>query len=142
MRNLSYLACPYTQGSTPETTALRKWQILQERHQKANIVAGLLFERGYYIYSPISHGPVLEPHMAPEVADNWQRWMDHCYAMLEHCEEVFILRIRGWEKSLGIQAETQYAREHGLPIYFVDLVVEDIVEGIPEYTINIIASDD
>lgn len=142
MRNLSYLACPYTEGITEQTSPLMKWQIQQDRHLKANIAAGLLFEQGYRVYSPISHGPVLEPYMSTSSAGDWVKWMDHCYAMLEHCEEVFVLRIKGWWCSKGVKAEIKYAKEHNLPVYFVDLIVEDIVEGVIKYSICISDEND
>ena len=116
-RNLVYLATAYTQG-TDKLSKRAATKLKKERHKASNQAAAKMFEMGITVYSPITHGPLLEPLMSPEAADDWSRWIVHCLSILEHCAEVWVFCQEGWDKSAGVKVEVSYAMDHKLPVKY------------------------
>lgn len=108
-RNLTYLACPYSHKD-PE--------IVRERFETICRVAGKLMLRGFLIFSPISHThPIAQYHNMP---GSWEFWKKQDMAFLEHCKEVIVLCVDGWEESVGVTEEIKWASECGLVVRYVD----------------------
>ena len=116
-RNLIYLATCYTQG-TDKLSKRAATKLKKERHKESNKVAAQMFTMGLACYSPITHGPLLEPYMPQEVADDWGLWLKHCLEILQHCAEVWVLCQPGWKESAGVKVEVSYAMDHKLPIKY------------------------
>ena len=107
MRKRIYLAIPYT---GMEEISFRV----------ANSFAGGLIEQGYSVYSPISHShPIAQQTELPnEYA--FYREMDE--SMIElWAESVFVVCLKGWEKSVGVQAELEFAKKLGKEIMFIHI---------------------
>lgn len=110
MSRLIYLACPY---SDPDP-AVRK-----RRFETVNRVAARLMSAGAFIFSPISHThPIAE---AGELPKGWEFWRDYDTEIIRCCAELFVLRLPGWENSVGVTAEMALAAQLGVPITFLDL---------------------
>lgn len=104
-----YLASPYT---APETY-LRKL-----RYKAACEAAAALSRQGHLLFSPIAHSHPVAEYGLPKDFHFWRNW---CLSFLDSWATHFcILKIDGWEKSVGIKAEMEYAREKGLPILSID----------------------
>lgn len=76
--------------------------------------------REYAFVSPIqAYGYVYDP-------ESYDRGMEHCISLLNHCDALWIVCDDGVSK--GVKIERQYAQEHGMPIkeYKTQL---DAVEG-------------
>jgi hypothetical protein len=108
MAELIYLASPY---SHPDP-AMREL-----RYKQACEVAALLMRDGHLVYSPIAHSHPLTAYGLPA---NWDYWRRLDEEMIRRCDALAVLRLPGWEQSVGVQAELALARELGLKIGFVD----------------------
>lgn len=104
---ITYLASPYTHDD-PE--------VMEQRFQDVCKVAAELMREGRHVFSPIAHShPIAQAGKLPV---DWEFWKGYCIAMLSACSDVTVLMLNGWEDSKGIEAETQIAKELGLPIYY------------------------
>ena len=108
MAELIYLASPYSHPNP----AKRQW-----RYELACKVAALLMRDGHLVYSPIVHSHPLTRFRLPAEWDYWRRLDEE---MLRRCDALAVLRLPGWEQSVGVQAELALAKELGLKIGFVE----------------------
>lgn len=99
-----YLASPY---SHPDAA------VRHDRFTYAqNAVVHLLSKREW-TYSPIVHCHTLAvAHNLPMDADAW--W-DYNRAMLAASSGLIVLKIDGWDTSVGVAQELSYARDNNIP---------------------------
>lgn len=111
MTTLYYLASPYN-----HPTQLRR----HERYM-ANVKAlADLLHSGKHIFSPIVHNhPVA---VFRDLGRGWEFWKQYDELMLRKCDGLIVLRLEGWQESVGVQAEIKLAKELGLPIIYMDAV--------------------
>jgi hypothetical protein len=117
MSRLVYLACPY---SHPDPA------VWENRFAAANYMAARLFEAGVLVFSPIGHSHPLAAHGLPGGWDYWRPWGEE---FLRIAKAMVVLRLEGWEKSVGVAAEILFMREAGKPVHFVDPAgpIDDVV---------------
>lgn len=107
---LTYLAAPY---SHPDPA------VVADRVRKTNETAARLFRDGHSVFSPISHThPIFEA--MPSLGGGFQSWADYDNLMIDRCDDVLVLRLPGWEQSVGVRAETEHARATGKPVRYTD----------------------
>lgn len=99
-----YLAAPYTKNKL-------------HGFSKASQAAGCLMDMGYAVFSPVTHGHVIEQHGLINKSQDF--WMDQCIAFLSTCDALVILDIDGHTRSDGVNKEKQYAKENNMPIYYL-----------------------
>lgn len=103
-----YIASPYTHKDP--------W-IREERYLRASRVLTQYLRDKRWAYSPIVHCHELAkvdalPHDA-------EFWREYDFAMLATAAELHVLRIEGWEDSLGVRAEIDEATRLGKRIWFI-----------------------
>jgi hypothetical protein len=103
-----YLASPY---SHPDPA------VRQKRFDAACRAAAALLRVGIPVFSPIAHSHPIAQHGVPGTWAFWQR-IDRQY--LRHCRAVVVLRLPGWDMSVGVQAEVELARQWGIPVIEID----------------------
>jgi len=103
---LIYLASPYTSKSQ----ALTKLRVELVVHA----VAGLL-KKGAIVFSPIVNSHCVDAYLGtcPEL------WYSIDTKYMDRCDELWILMLPGWERSVGIKKELEYAVQKGMPIRYV-----------------------
>jgi hypothetical protein len=87
------------------------------RHLLVTAVGDKLILEGKHIFSPIT-----ESHMYQQYGDaghKWDFWEKHDKLMLRKCDELWVLTLPGWEESVGVQAEIQYANQRKMPIKYI-----------------------
>ncbi len=73
---------------------------------------------GRHVYSPIAHThPIAIMGGLPL---GWDYWEPFDRKMIAACDELWVLQIDGWDRSLGIAAEVQIATELGKTIRYID----------------------
>jgi len=102
-----YLASPY---SHPDP------QVRQARYEAVCRAAAALMREGHAVFSPIAHSHGIARYGLPL---NWEFWERYDLEMLATCEELWVLKLDGWQQSRGVNAEIAAAKTLGKPIRFV-----------------------
>jgi len=104
---LIYLASPY---SHPDK------QVREQRFQAACQQAATMMKAGELVFSPIAH---THPIAAFGLPGDWAFWQRYDRMMLSRCDELAVLPLDGWQKSIGVQAEIAIAKTLKLPVRFI-----------------------
>ncbi len=105
--HLTYLASPY---SHPDPA------VRQARFEAACRAAAELIRRGHLVFSPIAHSHCIAQHGLPM---DWGFWEAQDRWLLAACDELWVLKLDGWQHSRGVQAEIAIARALGKAVRFV-----------------------
>lgn len=103
-----YLGTPYSHPNP---------RVVDYRYQAVTRVAFHLMELGYVVFSPITHS-----HVINQIAGKpgtWEFWKKQDLGVLERCSSLYVYRLPGWEKSVGLQAEIEFAKQAGLGIEYL-----------------------
>lgn len=92
-----YLAVPY---SDPDP-AVREY-----RFNCVNEVALELIKQGHLVFSPISQTHPME--VTTGIRRRFDFWWPYNTAWIDWCEELYVLQLKGWNKSEGVSAEIEY----------------------------------
>ena len=107
-----YIASPY---SDPNAT------VRHQRYLAVSYYVTALFIQKRFPYSPIT----ANHHLALEfdLPSDANSWMAYNFAMLSSASELHVLKLSGWEKSVGVLAEINFwrAARQDLPIHYIDL---------------------
>lgn len=83
------------------------------------MIAAHLATKGYIFFCPI-----IQSHWIAyygEISNtSWEYWKNFDTEMLIRCDALLVATIPGWEKSIGVQAEIQIAKDLKKPIKYVD----------------------
>jgi nucleoside 2-deoxyribosyltransferase len=108
-KKLIYLASPYSH----EIASFR-----EGRFQEACQAAGRLMEAGFFVFSPIAMTHPICVKCKHPFGFEFYKEFDHL--MIDRCDALVILQIDGWSSSVGIAAETEYARKTKKDVYYLD----------------------
>lgn len=104
-----YLAAPYKH---------EKESVIEYRVDQVNKKAAQLMEQGYIIFSSVSHSHPISKYCQVDPC-NSDFWLKQDLPFLHVCDELWIYRLQGWDKSVGIQKEIEYAIRLGKPIRYI-----------------------
>jgi hypothetical protein len=107
-KEITYLAVPYTHKNP---------KIIEKRFIIVNKIAAILMNEGYHIFSPISHSHPIA--LAGKLPTQWEYWGQYDRAFLKCSKNLIVLKLDGWKKSTGVQAEIKIAKEYGIPIKYI-----------------------
>lgn len=116
---LLYLASPYSH----EASLIRR-----ERFIAACEASTALIKQGWLIFSPIVHSVPL--HIYTNFGFKWDDWKDYDLKFVSYCDSFAVLKLAGWEESIGVQAELKYAKDYRKRLFSVDPDTFKISEGI------------
>ena len=108
---LTYLASPYSHPDPIQKV---------ERYRTVCRVAGDLMKRGKTVFSPIAHSHPIEEHFRDKSTEGHDFWLRQDFAVLRHCTEMLVLMLEGWERSVGVAAEVEFAGRCGIPVFYID----------------------
>lgn len=98
-----YLAVPYS--FNPKVS-----------YDKVNNYAGALIKEGHFVYSPISMcHPIAR---CVDLPTGFEYWEAFDYKMIDVCDCMVVLCLKGWQQSKGVIKEIRYAQSKGIPIYY------------------------
>lgn len=98
---LVYLASPYTHNELRVRIA---------RFDAAALASAEIIKAGLNVFSPIVHSHPLTQH---GLNGDWQTWVEIDHDWIRRCDEVWVLELRGWERSVGVRAEIEFAESIG-----------------------------
>ncbi len=78
------------------------------RFKAVNRKAAELMDKGYCVFSPISHSYPISKYCKANPCDH-KFWLAQDLWILDCCEEVHVLCLPGWEESKGVKFEVDRA---------------------------------
>lgn len=98
-----YLAQPYSDPSL---------EVMNDRFEAALAAVAHLVRKHQVVYSPVVHfHSVAAYHDLPRSFEFWETINRH---MMRRADEFYVLRLPGWQQSIGLTAELAYAKLLGL----------------------------
>jgi nucleoside 2-deoxyribosyltransferase len=107
MNKLHYLASPYTH---------KEVEIRKQRAEAVTKAAVDLLHQGVYVFAPISYN---EPWERFNLPGTWEFWCEFDKAFIEKCDSVLVLMLDGWDQSVGVRAEIEFAKKIGKPVNYI-----------------------
>lgn len=101
---LIYLASPYSHKDA---------SVRQHRFEAVCLATGKLMCAGNHVFSPIAHSHPIA--LATDLPTDFSFWDAYCRVMLSRCTKLVVIKLPGWQESVGVQAEIRMAREMGIP---------------------------
>lgn len=103
-----YLASPY---SSPDP------YIREQRYLEIIKVATDLICMGYTLLEPIA----MSHHHAQRfgLPSGYDFWRQRDRRFIEMCDAVLVCMMKGWDKSVGVTDEIEYAKSIGKPVYYL-----------------------
>ena len=113
-----YLAVPYSHPNK---------LIMNIRFETVTFVLAELSRQGKVCFSPITHSHKVSVDFG--VDGEWEFWQSIDFKFLDACQSIIVLKLDGWDRSRGVLAEIEYAKQSGMKLYqitdFDTLIVED-----------------
>ena len=106
----SYMASPYTHEDP---------DVRQRRFEQVCRAAAHMMDEGKVVFSAIAHGHAIEIYGAESRRD-WEFWENQCINMLDTADELLVLTLDGWQDSVGVQREIDYAEDCGIPTRYIN----------------------
>ncbi len=103
-----YLGIPY---SDPDPA------VRQQRFEHSQRCSAQLIQHGYAVISPICMGHSIVS--GTDIPESFEAWKTVCFRMLEASDVLCVLKVEGWEKSIGLHAEIAHAQHLGKPVLFL-----------------------
>lgn len=107
-KKLYYMASPYSHKDR---------SIKESRAVSARTNAVELIKKGFNVFSPISYNESWEYDY--DVPGDWDFWQDVDKGYISRCDCVLVLTLDGYDKSVGVTAEVEYAKEIGCPVFYI-----------------------
>jgi hypothetical protein len=105
-----YLGSPYSHEDI---------RVVQERYRWACEAAARLFERSVLVYSPIAHSHAVN-RMGGLGAQTFQFWQEFDLGMIDRLSGLLVLMLPGWNRSVGLTAEINHARNTGRTVLYIE----------------------
>lgn len=118
--NVYYLATPY---SSKDPAVSQKRYEEQQR-----LLAHLTANLGLLVVAPIE----MCHHLSKtyNLPSGYEYWKKRDRTLISRSDGVIVGKIPGWGGSVGVADEVNYALELGLPVYSLDPITLEIIEGI------------
>lgn len=126
---LLYLASPYTHPDK---------KVMNRRAKEVTECAIKLLLHDIFTFCPISYNSPWSrskwtlPH-------EWTFWEKFDCVFLSRCNGIVVVTLDGWDKSVGVLAELEYAKKLKIPDYYISYedIINDKLDGIKEFETQI-----
>lgn len=97
--------------------------VMEDRYLKTLYATSVLLKCGIWAYSPIVHCH----HMSQVfgMPKDHKFWLDYDRAMILSARGIQVLTLPGWERSVGVKNEIEFALTRGKPITYLSPGVAD-----------------
>ena len=120
-----YLASPF---STPGKGRMDYELLKEERHHTVEYVAMQLYELGFVLVEPIASSYYKSIHF--NAPGNYEYWKVRDRKLIEACDALMVCLMPGWDESVGVTDEIEYAKSLGKGIFYITLKQNDKILGI------------
>jgi len=104
---LIYLASPYSRFKYGTISAC----------DTVTAKAAELMLKGHKIFCPITHSHYIEKSMPARQDGDW--WLEQDFAVLRHCDELWVYKMPGWEDSYGVAEEIKFANKNNIEVKYI-----------------------
>lgn len=113
---MKYLASPYLDQNPA---------VMLKRHNYALEVLTWLTAMRYDVYSPIVNGHPQHVHARnlyrkDTLPTDFKFWRSQNHHHLNHCSDMYILTLDGWQNSAGVIDEIAFCKENGKNMYLLE----------------------
>lgn len=126
-----YLCSPY---SSPTKG------LMQYRYEYVAKRVAEFMKDGITVFSPILHcHPIAEKYNMPR---EFEFWKQHDLTFIDACTEVWVLKMAGYDLSVGIKGEVEYAESLGKKVTYIECgdlgfkCEECEIKGVLDYTVS------
>ncbi len=106
---LVYVALPYTDKDK---------KVIEERVLRFCEIDSQLNLQGVLTVSPILKHLLFDKNK--ELPTDWNFWKNLSYRLLSSCDVLLVLKFDGWEKSTGVQAEIEFAKQKQIETIYLE----------------------
>lgn len=117
---LIYLAVPYTHPNS---------EVVELRFKAVNKMAAKLMKAGAFIFSPISHTHPIAKEGLPK---GWDYWESYDKLMISKCDMMMVLKLPGWEDSVGVAEEILIAKSLPILIQYIEYKPDETFDKLVE----------
>lgn len=107
---LIYIACPFTSPSATVRAA---------NFERANRFAAWAMQKGYTVFSPISHSHPIAEYLPPELLLSFDFWMAMDKPLLRKCDCLWVYPPEAALTSRGVAEEVREAMSCGIPVQYI-----------------------
>jgi hypothetical protein len=107
--HLYYLASPYSHADL---------EVMRTRADVVTKAAVDLLRQNIFVFAPIAYNAPWEKYHLPS---DWTFWQYFDKTFISRSDAIVVLQIDGWEKSVGIAAEIEFAEQSKIPVLYVTL---------------------
>lgn len=104
---LVYLASPY---SHPDS------DVKLQRYKLTTKLSATIMQiyEDVLIFNPITHTHNIA--VLGGFSGGWERWAEFDLRIIDACDELWVHTMVGWQESIGVSAEIEYARKIDIPV--------------------------
>ena len=103
-----YLACPYAHQNP---------LVIKARVLAITKVAAALMHEGHVVFSPLTMSHYIDKY--GNFPRTWEFWQTIDLPFLANCDALYILTLPGWEQSVGVNGEIEFANMNEIPITYI-----------------------
>lgn len=104
-----YLAAPYSHPD--EDIRIARY------NEISSMTVKIMMEDGDHVFSPITYAHPLAVKFG--LSGGWDFWQSFDMEFIRRCDAVAVYMLKGWRESVGVNAEIQFAKEIGKPIWYL-----------------------
>jgi hypothetical protein len=108
-RKIVFISSPY---SHPDD------KVRESNFKIVSKLAADLNSKGIVAVSPITYGHTLLNFKA--MPTDWKFWKEFCLTFLEKSSELIVYKMPGWENSIGMKEEIEFAKKLNIPIRYME----------------------
>lgn len=123
---IGYLASPYSSKSKA---------LMQRRFEAITDLAAKLFESGMILFCPITQSVAIVKK-SKKLTGLWSTWQTVDLSFVDKLDYILVVKFPGWDKSVGLQAELDYAITHKKRIMTLEENDPIILHLVEKYSLN------
>lgn len=125
-----YLASPYSAYKDLEKTEHDRAKE-QERFEVITGVAAKLTELFHFaLICPITTSHLFKQLSTYALGTTWSFWSQVDLQLLGVAEAILVVKMEGWDESVGVEAEIKHARNLYLPVYYLDINTDILTKEV------------
>ena len=109
----SIYSVPHEDGTKPTV------QEMKERTLQATQKTAELMQKGYNVFSPLTHADPISDFISEENRVDHDFWLKIDFDIIKRCDELWVYMLPGWERSYGISQEIIFAKDNNIPVKYI-----------------------